>query len=172
MFCTIQQTSDGLRFLHRSYMTTKQNGGLLLREKQARRLSTRLNNRLTAQRRSHKLLEPSNHWTKNLKSLKNMACCRLIPGSNNSETAVYGEAEYRNATIIAKQPSMATILLCFELFQCRVDVAKLMFTWHDRYCCILLVEFKMSTCYLCWSGLYRSYFLQHVRLGSVAVLCG
>ena len=117
-----QQTSDGLRFLHRSYMRTKQNGGLLLREKQARRLSTRLNKPLTAQRRSHKLLEPSNHWTKNLKSLKNMACCRLMPGSNSSETAVYGEAEYCNATIIAKQLSMATILLCFELFQCRVDV--------------------------------------------------
>ena len=31
-----QQTSDGLRFLHRSYMRTKQNGGLLLREKQVR----------------------------------------------------------------------------------------------------------------------------------------
>ena len=61
MFCTIQQTSDGLRFLHRSYMRTKQNGGLLLGEKQARRLSTRLNKPLTAQRRSHKLLEPSNH---------------------------------------------------------------------------------------------------------------
>ena len=122
MFCTIQQTSVGLRFLYRSYMRTKQNGGLLLREKQARRLSTRLNKPLTAQRRSQKLLEPSNHWTKNLKSLKNMACCRLMPGSNNSETAVYGEAEYCNATIKAKQLSMATILLCFELFQCHVDV--------------------------------------------------
>ena len=43
-----QQTSDGLRFLHRSYMRTKQNGGLLLREKQARQLSTRLNRNCTA----------------------------------------------------------------------------------------------------------------------------
>ena len=51
-----------------------------------------------------------------------MACCRLLPGSNSSETAVYGEAEYCNATIIVKQLSMATILFCFELFQCRVDV--------------------------------------------------
>ena len=45
-----------------------------------------------------------------------------MPGSNNSETAVYGEAEYCNATIKANQLSMATILLCFELFQCHVDV--------------------------------------------------
>ena len=30
-----EQTSHGLRFLHRSYMRTKQNSGLLLREKQA-----------------------------------------------------------------------------------------------------------------------------------------
>ena len=43
-----QQTSDGLQFLHRSYMRTKQNGGLLLREKQARQLSTRLNRNCTA----------------------------------------------------------------------------------------------------------------------------
>ena len=43
-----QQTFDGLRFLHRSYMRTKQNGGLLLREKQARQLSTRLNRNCTA----------------------------------------------------------------------------------------------------------------------------
>ena len=35
-----QQASDKLRFLHRSYMKVKQNGGLLLREKQARELST------------------------------------------------------------------------------------------------------------------------------------
>ena len=27
-------------------------------------------------------IEQSNHWTKNLKSLKNMVCCRLMPGSN------------------------------------------------------------------------------------------
>ena len=27
-------------------------------------------------------IEPWNHWTKNLKSLKNMVCCRLMPGSN------------------------------------------------------------------------------------------
>ena len=156
MFCTIQQTSDGLCFLHRSYMRTKQNGGLLLREKQARLLSTRLNKPLTALRRSHSLIESSNHWTKNLKSLKNMVCCRLMRRSNNSETAVYG---YNPALFWVVSVS------CWCL-------AKLMFTWPDRYCCILLVEFKTSTCYLCWSGLYRSYFLQHVRLGSFAVLWG
>ena len=50
-----QQTSDKLRFLHRSYMRAKQNGGLTI--------------------------EPWNHGTKNLKSLKNMVCCRLMPGS-------------------------------------------------------------------------------------------
>ena len=42
----------------------------------------------TAQRRSHRLIEPSNHRTietktKNLKSLKSMVCCRLMPGSKN-----------------------------------------------------------------------------------------
>ena len=63
-------------------MRAKQNGGLLLREKQARQLSTCLSKPLTAQRCSHRLIEPSNHWTKNLKSLKNMVCCRLMPGSN------------------------------------------------------------------------------------------
>ena len=29
----------------------------------------------------------------------------------------------------------------------------------------------MSTCYFCWSGLYRSYVLRHIRLRSFAVLC-
>ena len=50
-------------FLHRSYMRAKQNGGLLLREKQARQLSTCLSKPLTAQRCSHRLIEPSNHGT-------------------------------------------------------------------------------------------------------------
>ena len=27
-------------------------------------------------------IEPSNHWTKNLKWIKNVVCCRLMPGSN------------------------------------------------------------------------------------------
>ena len=105
---------------------------------------------------SQMTIEPWNHWTKNLKSLKNMVCCRLMRRSNNSETAVYG---YNPALFWVVSVS------CWCL-------AKWMFTWPDRYCCILLVEFKTSTCYLCWSGLYRSYFLQHVRLGSFAVLWG
>ena len=49
--------NDKLRFLHRSYMRAKQNGGLLLREKQARQLSTCLSKPLTAQRCSHRLIE-------------------------------------------------------------------------------------------------------------------
>ena len=78
-----QQTSDKLRFLHRSYMRAKQNGGLLLRDKQAWQLSTCLRKPLTAKRCIHRLtIEPWNHGTKNLKSLKNMVCCRLMPGSN------------------------------------------------------------------------------------------
>ena len=28
-----------------------------------------------------------------------------------------------------------------------------------------------STCYFYWSGLYRSYVLRHIRLGSLGVLC-
>ena len=30
-------------------------------------------------------IEPWNHWTKNLKSLKNIVCCRRMPGSNKWE---------------------------------------------------------------------------------------
>ena len=41
-----------------------------------------------------------------------------------------------------------------------------------RYCSILLAELNMSTCHFCWSGLYRSYVLRHIRLRSFAVLCG
>ena len=52
-----QQASDKLRFLHRSFMRAKQNGGLLLTEKQERQLSKPL----TAQRCSHR--PPSNHGT-------------------------------------------------------------------------------------------------------------
>jgi len=78
-----QQTSDKLRFLHRSYTRAKQNGRLLLREKQARQLSTCLSKPLTAKHCSHRLtIEPWNHGTKNLKWIKNMVCCRLTPGSN------------------------------------------------------------------------------------------
>ena len=58
-----QQTSDELRFPHRSYVRVKQNGGLLPREKQARKLSSCLSKPLTAQRCSHRLIEPSNHGT-------------------------------------------------------------------------------------------------------------
>ena len=37
---------------------------------------------------SQMTIEPWNHRTKNLKWIKNMVCCRLMPGSNNdySET--------------------------------------------------------------------------------------
>ena len=41
--------------------------------------------------------------------------------------------------------------------------------WH---CSILPAEFNMSTFHFCWSGLYRSYVLRHIRLRSFAVLCG
>ena len=74
-----QQTSDKLRFLHRSYKRAKQNGWLLLREKQARQLSTFLSKPLTAQRCSHRLIE-------HLKSFKNMVCWRLMPGSKKTNT--------------------------------------------------------------------------------------
>ena len=58
-----EKTSHGQRFLHRSYMRTKQNSGLLPREKQARQLSTCLNKPLTAQRCSSQIdwtIEPLN----------------------------------------------------------------------------------------------------------------
>ena len=152
-------------------MRTKQIGGLLLREKQARQLSTRLKKPLTAQRRSHRLIESSNHWTRNFSNrsriwsaagwcpaaiIAKQMQSRIMQCYNNSETAVYGY-----------NPALFWIVsvLCWCL-------AKLMFTWHDRYCSILLAEFKMSTCYLCWPGLCRSYVLRHIRLGSFAVLRG
>jgi len=44
----------------RGHTRAKQNGGLLLREKQARQLSTCLSKPLTEQRCSHRLIEPLN----------------------------------------------------------------------------------------------------------------
>ena len=44
-------------------MRAKQNVRFFLREKQARQLSTCLSKPLTAQRCSHRLIEPSNHGT-------------------------------------------------------------------------------------------------------------
>ena len=63
-----QQISDKLRFLHRSYMRAKQNGRLLLREKQARQLSTCLSKPLTVQCCSHRLIELRNKEPLNEKS--------------------------------------------------------------------------------------------------------
>ena len=40
-----------------------------------------------------------------------------------------------------------------------------------QHCSILLAEFNISTCYFCWSGLYRSY-VRHIRSRSFVVLCG
>ena len=101
-FRPFKQTSDKLRFLHRSYMRAKQNGGLLLREKQARQLSTCLSKPLTAQRCGHRWpwnhgnIEPLNHWTKNLKSLQNVVCCRLMPGSKNQKKHFGAAPTYNN----------------------------------------------------------------------------
>ena len=72
-----QQTFDELRFPHRSYVRVKQNGGLFVREKQARQLSSCLSKPLTAQRCSHRLTEPSK-----LNEKTQMVCCRLMRGSN------------------------------------------------------------------------------------------
>ena len=59
-----QQASDKLRFLHKSYMRANQNGGLLLREKQARQLSTCLSKPLTVTMTAVTMtMEPWNHGT-------------------------------------------------------------------------------------------------------------
>ena len=42
-------------------------------------------------------------------------------------------------------------------------------TWSAKIK-ILVAEFNMSTVHFCWSGLYRSYVLWHIRLRSFAVL--
>ena len=66
------------------------------------------------------------------------------------------------AMLIAKQLSMATIPLCFAsgVVQCStISIA------------VFFLQNLMSTCYFCWSGVYRSYVLRHIRLRSFAVLC-
>ena len=66
------------------------------------------------------------------------------------------------AMLIAKQLSMATIPLCFAsgVVQCStISIA------------VFCLQNLMSTCYFCWSGVYRSYVLRHIRLRSFAVLC-
>ena len=80
-----QQASDKLRFLHRSYMRAKQNGGLLLREKQARQLSTCM----TEQRCSHRwTIEPWNHWIMEPLNEKSQIDqeCGLLPGISRQQT--------------------------------------------------------------------------------------
>ena len=66
------------------------------------------------------------------------------------------------AMLIAKQLSMATIPLCFAsgVVQCSTISIGVFF-----------LQNLMSTCYFCWSGVYRSYVLRHIRLRSFAVLC-
>ena len=72
----------------------------------------------------------------------------------------------------AKQLSMATIC-CSVVSSFGVVLMSCKVNFHVvRHCSILLAEFNMFTCHFCWSGLYRSYVLRHIRLRSFAVLCG
>ena len=105
-----QQTSDKLRFLHRSYMRAKQNGGLLLREKQARQLSTCWSKLLTAKRYSHRLtIEPWNHGTKNLKSLKKG--WRMVFASISS-TAIFLRARAEIKNLLCEQRALLIFAAC------------------------------------------------------------
>ena len=67
--------------------------------------------------------------------------------------ALFVVTPYWRAPKRAKQLSMATIPLCFEFFQCRVDVLQSQFSRST---------INMSTFHFCWSGLYRSYVLRHI----------
>ena len=63
-------------------MRTKQNGGLLRREKQARQLSNCSLVTLLIEPWNHWTIEPSNHRTKKSQIAQEYGCCRLMPGSN------------------------------------------------------------------------------------------
>ena len=81
-----QQTSDGLRFLaHWSYLNT---GNKTKWRVTPKRKTGAPATHLLKQTAHCKALQSqtdwtSNHWTKNLKSLKNVVYCQLMPGSNN-----------------------------------------------------------------------------------------
>ena len=52
------------------------------------------------------------------------------------------------------------------------DMDKIIHKSQHIDCSILFADFNMSTCYFCWSGLYRSSVLRHIRLRSFAFLYG
>ena len=73
----------------------------------------------------------------------------------------------------AKQLSMATTPLCVEFFRCRVDVLQSSFSRSTISIAVFCLQNLICLhYYFCWSGLYRSYVLRHIRLRSFAVLCG
>ena len=80
---------------------------------------------------------------------------------------------YWRAPKRAKQLSVPTIPLCFGFFRYCVDVLQ---SWFSRSTISIAVFCLQNlTClhyYFCWSGLYRSYVLWHIRLRSFAVHCG
>ena len=104
---------------------------------------------------------------------------RVLGQSLNQSARIFlhqsflGVTPYWRAPIRAKQLSMATVPLCFEFFRCRVDECRV--TCHvvrsalQSFACRSL---NVSTCYFCWSSLYRSYVLRQIGLLSCAVLCG
>ena len=61
-----------------THTRTKQNGMLLLRDKEARQLSTWLNRWLNNAAVTDWTIQQSDHCTKNLKSLENMVCCHPV----------------------------------------------------------------------------------------------
>ena len=82
-------------------------------------------------------------------------------------------APYWQATKKAKQLSMATISLCFEFFRWPVDVLHSYFSRSTISIAVFCLQNLICLYYyFCWSGLYRSYVLLHIRLRSFAVLCG
>ena len=82
-------------------------------------------------------------------------CYAILTSPKKGETAVYG---YNPALFWVVSVS------CWRL-------AEFIFTWYDQHCSILFAEFNMSSYHFCWSGLYRSYVLRHIRLRPFAVLC-
>ena len=79
-------------------MRAKQNGGLLLREKQARQLSTCLSKPLTAQCCSHRMIEQSNNRTIEPLNEKSQIAHEygLLPANARQQFAEEGKAIQRS----------------------------------------------------------------------------
>ena len=68
-------------------------------------------------------IEPLNHWTKNLKSLKNMVCGRLMPNSNWKESLQKAYRKHLLKTFLGNVllDMELTWMFCFVIADCWSD---------------------------------------------------